>query len=387
MILIKEVNVYAPENIGVRDVLITGDKIYKIGVNIEIERDLLEGIIDGRGKKLVPGFIDPHVHICGGGGEGGFRTRTPEITLSNIIKAGVTTVIGVLGTDGTTRTMTNLIAKTKGLREEGVSAYCLTGSYEVPVRTLTGSVVDDIVLIEEIVGCGEISIADHRSSHPSIDELKKVASDTRLGGVLSGKAGIINVHMGDSKKTLEDLRRVIEDSVIPRKQFLPTHMNRNPYLFEDCVEYVREGGWADFTTSTTPEFLADGEVKCSLAMKRILDECGSLDNITMSSDGQGSLPEFDSEGNFIRVKIGGCDTLYPAVKEAVVEEGLPLELAIKTITSNTADIYKLNKGYIKEGRDADIVILDENLEIDSVIARGKLMIYEKEQLVKGTFEG
>jgi len=387
MILIKEVNVYAPENIGVRDVLITGDKIYKIGVNIEIERDLLEGIIDGRGKKLVPGFIDPHVHICGGGGEGGFRTRTPEITLSNIIKAGVTTVIGVLGTDGTTRTMTNLIAKTKGLREEGVSAYCLTGSYEVPVRTLTGSVVDDIVLIEEIVGCGEISIADHRSSHPSIDELKKVASDTRLGGVLSGKAGIINVHMGDSKKTLEDLRRVIEDSVIPRKQFLPTHMNRNPYLFEDCVEYVREGGWADFTTSTTPEFLADGEVKCSLAMKRILDECGSLDNITMSSDGQGSLPEFDSEGNFIRVKIGGCDTLYPAVKEAVVEEGLPLELAIKTITSNTADIYKLNKGYIEEGRDADIVILDEDLGIDSVIARGKLMIYEKEQLVKGTFEG
>jgi len=386
MILIKEIEVYAPKNIGIKDVLLTGNKIYKIGNNIEMDEKLPEKIIDGRGKKLVPGFIDPHVHICGGGGEGGFKTRTPEITLSNIIKAGVTTVIGVLGTDGTTRTMTNLIAKSKGMREEGVSAYCLTGSYEVPVRTLTGSVVDDIILIEEGLGCGEISIADHRSSHPDLNALKKLASDTRLGGILSGKAGIINVHMGDSKKTLEDLRDVINNSEVPIKQFLPTHMNRNPYLFEDCIKYVKEGGYADFTTSTTPEFLADGEVKCSVAMKRILDECGSLDNITLSSDGQGSLPEFDSEGNLVRLKIGSCDTLYPAVKEAVVEEGLALETVVKTITSNPANIYKLNKGYVKPGRDADLVILDENLDIDSVIAMGKIMIHEKEHLVKGTFE-
>lgn len=386
MILIREIEVYTPEYIGIKDVLVTGNKIYRIGEEIEIDKNLLEGMIDGRGKKLVPGFIDPHVHVCGGGGEGGFKTRTPEIGLTDIIKAGVTTVIGVLGTDGTTRTMSNLVAKTKGLREEGVSAYCLTGSYEVPVRTLTGSIVDDLVLIEEIIGCGEISIADHRSSHPDLNAFRKVASDTRLGGILSGKAGKINVHMGDSRKTLRDLREVIENSEVPIKQFLPTHMNRNPYLFEDCVNYVKDGGYADFTTSTTPEFLADGEVKCSLAMKRILEECGNLNNITLSSDGQGSLPEFDSEGRLVRLKIGSCETLYPAVRDAVVEEGIALNEAIKTITSNTADIYKLNKGYIAEGRDADLVVLDENLEIDSVIAMGRVMIYEREQLVKGTFE-
>ena len=386
MILIKNVEVYAPEKIGVKDVLITGDKVYKIAENIQIDEDLVERIIDGSGKKLVPGFIDPHVHICGGGGEGGFKTRTPEIGLSNIVNAGVTTVIGVLGTDGTTRTMTNLIAKTKGLKEQGVSAYCLTGSYEVPVRTLTGKIVDDIILIEEIIGCGEIAISDHRSSHPDLNEFRRVASDTRLGGILSGKAGLINVHMGDSKSVLKGLREVIKNSDVPIKQFLPTHMNRNPYLFEDCVEYVKEGGYADFTTSTTPEFLADGEVKCSLAMKRILKECGTLDNITLSSDGQGSLPEFDSEGRLVGVKIGSCETLYPAVRDAVVEENIPLEIAIKTITTNPARIYKLNKGVVEKGRDADLVLLDKDLKIDTVIAMGRVMVYEKDQIVKGAFE-
>ncbi len=387
MILIKNIEVYSPKLLGVKDVLITGDKIYKIEDKIDIVDDLLEEIIDGSGKKLVPGFIDSHVHVCGGGGEGGFKTRTPEIALSNIVCAGVTTVIGVIGTDGTTRTMTNLIAKTKGLREEGVSAYCLTGSYEVPVRTLTGSIVDDIILIEEVLGCGEIAIADHRSSHPSIDELKKVASDTRLGGILSGKAGMINVHMGDSRETLKDLIATIDGSEVPIKQFLPTHMNRNPYLFEDCIDYIKRGGYADFTTSTTPEFLADGEVKCSLAMKRVLDEGETLDSITLSSDGQGSLPEFDSEGRLVRLKIGSCDTLYPAVKEAVLEAGIPLEEAIKVITSTPSNIYKLNKGYIKLGKDADLVVLDKDLNIEDVIAKGKVMVRNKKQVVFGTFEG
>lgn len=386
MILIRDIDVYSPDKLGQKDVLITGNKIYMIKDKININEDLVEVVIDGKNKKLVPGFIDPHVHICGGGGEGGFKTRTPEIMLSNIINAGVTTVIGVLGTDGVTRNMANLVAKAKSLKEEGITAYCLTGSYEVPIRGLTDSIVNDIILVDEIIGCGEISIADHRSSHPDMKTLRKVASDTRLGGILSGKAGIVNIHMGDSRKTLQDLREVIKNSEIPIKQFLPTHMGRNPYLFNDCINYIKEGGYADFTTSTTPEILLDGEVKCSKAIKIILKECDSIDQITLSSDGQGSLPEFDQEGNLIRLKIGSCETLYPAVKEAIIEENIPLEIAIKVITSNTSDIYKLNKGYIKENRDADLVILDKELNIDSVIAMGNIMLLEKKQLKKGLFE-
>ena len=139
MYLIKNIHVYAPEDIGIKDVLID-EKIIKIGDNLPVIEEYDVEVIDGTGKILVPGFIDCHVHILGGGGEGGARTRTPEIMLSDITTAGVTTVVGCLGTDGTTRTMTNLLAKAKGLEEEGISTYVYTGSYQVPVKTLTGSV-------------------------------------------------------------------------------------------------------------------------------------------------------------------------------------------------------------------------------------------------------
>lgn len=384
--LLKNAEVYTPEYIGKKDILIADKKIAMIENSITIDESIAT-IIDLKGKKVVPGFIDSHVHICGGGGEGGFSSRTPEIQLTDMTRAGVTTVIGVLGTDGTTRTMTNLIAKAKGLKEEGVSAYVLTGSYEVPVRTLTGKIVDDIILIEEVIGCGEIAVADHRSSHPTADELLRVASDTRLGGILSGKAGIIGIHMGDSHEVTDLLLEAIEKGAVPIKQFVPTHMNRNPYLFEAAIKYGKKGGYLDFTTSTTPEFLADGEVKCGEATRICLENGIDISQITYTSDGQGSLPKYDENGNFIGVKLGQCETLYEAVKEGIEKEGLELEEAIKVITSNPATVFKLKeKGLIKVGYDADLVILDKNLNIDGVFALGKIMIENKEILVRGTFE-
>ena len=187
MKLIKNINVYAPEHLGNKDVLIIGDKIAKIeeaGCMPEIPYLTAEDIIDGSGKILTPGFIDCHVHILGGGGEGGFANRTPEATVEGLTKFGVTTVVGCLGTDGIGRDMCALVAKTKGLCEQGMSAYCYTGSYQIPVHTLTDSITKDIMMIQEIIGTGEIAISDHRSSQPMFEEFVRVVADTRLGGVL-----------------------------------------------------------------------------------------------------------------------------------------------------------------------------------------------------------
>lgn len=96
MLLIKNIHVYAPEDLGLNDILVAGGKIERIEPNINISQDYVE-IIDGSGKKALPGFIDPHVHITGGGGEGGSHTRAPEITLSTLVSAGITTVVGLLG--------------------------------------------------------------------------------------------------------------------------------------------------------------------------------------------------------------------------------------------------------------------------------------------------
>lgn len=387
--LIKNGEVYAPKYLGKKDILLTGDKIGYIRDKINVPEGFVDiDIIDAANKIVVPGFIDAHVHICGGGGEGGFNTRTPEIQLSDITKGGVTTVVGTLGTDGTTRNMTNLLAKARGLEEEGISTYVYTGSYEIPVRTITGNIQDDIILIDKIIGVGEIAISDHRSSQPTIDELTRLTAQARVGGILSGKGGIVNIHIGDGKTMLRKLIEIAEKTEIPLTQFYPTHMNRNNDLFNYAIEYGKRGGFIDFTTSTTEKFLQEGEMKCSKGLKLMLQQGIDIKQITFTSDGQGSLPEFNEMGEYVGLQVGKIESLYQEVRDAIIIEDIGMHDAIRVITSNPADILKLStKGYIEEGRDGDLVILDkDDFNINTVIAMGRIMIKDKGVVVKGAFE-
>lgn len=389
MYLIKGAAVYAPEALGCMDVLIGGGKILKVAEELPAEEAYGVSVMDGSGMILMPGLIDAHVHILGGGGEGGARTRTPEIMLSDIITGGVTTVVGCLGTDGCTRTMTNLLAKAKGLEEEGITTYVYTGSYQVPVRTLTGSIMDDIILLDRVVGTGEIAISDHRSSQPTKEEFAKIVADTRVGGILSAKAGLVNIHMGDGKEKLEFLRYVLEHTQIPPANMLPTHINRSITLMEDGIDYAKTlGGYIDLTTSSDPDFLEPDEVKASTGFKMALDAGVPAEQVTFSSDGQGSLPIFALDGTFLGLGVGKVTSLYREMRDAVLTDGVPLADALKPVTSNPAALLKLpQKGRITENADADLVLADEKtLEIDTVLAKGRLMISEGKVLVKGTFE-
>lgn len=390
MLLIKNAKVYSPDFLGQKDVFVSGGKICAVDDNIDVGTlGEKTQIIDGEGLILCPGFIDSHVHVLGGGGEGGFANRTPEATLSGFTRYGITTVIGCLGTDGYARDMTSLVAKIKGLKEQGMSAFGYTGSYQVPVRTLTDSITKDIMMVDELIGVGEIAISDHRSSQPTFEEFARLCADARLGGILAGKAGIINVHLGDSPRCMDLIERVIEETEIPSTQFLPTHVNRNVMLFEKSIEYAKKGGAVDFTGNEDIDYWETvcDEVRVCKGIMRMLDEGVDSDLFTISSDGQGSLPLFSKEGEFLGIGMGQSSCLLKEVKECVEKENIPFEIAVKAITSNPAKVLRLNsKGRIAEGMDADICMLDENLQVDTVIAMGNVMVKNKEILVKGAFE-
>lgn len=391
MIIIRQAKVYAPDFIGTKDILLSNQKIIKIAD--QIATDLSEfGVteIDGSGKIVVPGFIDCHFHILGGGGEGGFQNRTPEVTLSQLTTAGVTTVVGCLGTDGEGRDMVALISKARGLEAEGITTFVYEGSYRLPVKTVSDSLIRDFLTIDKVIGIGEIAISDHRSSQPSFEEFTRAVADARVGGMLSGKAGIVNVHLGGGARKLELILKTIEETEIPITQFLPTHANRTQELFEACIEFAKKGGVIDFTASEDPDFWekTDGEIRFSKGLKRLLEEGVELDKFTMTSDGQGSLPYFNEKNEFLGLGVGSSKALMVGIKEAVLKENIPLEIAIRAITENPAKILKLqDKGQIKETLDADLCLLDEKtLDIDTVIAKGQVMVENKEVKVWGTFE-
>ena len=380
--IIKNVEIFSPQPLGRKDILIANDKILAIEENIVLNSRHVQ-IIDGSNKIAVPGFIDSHVHIIGGGGEGGFKTRTPELIFSDLVKGGITTVVGCLGTDGVTRNLNSLYAKAKALDEEGVTCYIYSGSYRVPIVTFTGSLLQDLILIDKVIGAGEIAISDHRSSQPTLEELKRIAADARVGGILSGKAGIVNLHLGDGDDKLNMIYEIVNKTEIPITQFLPTHINRNKELLYEGLNYAKMGGFIDFTTSTGSLLEEDLQAWKSL---KLYVENGFENHITFSSDGQGSLPRFNEKKEFIGLDVGKVTSVYEQFKIAV-ENGITLEKALKAVTQNPARILKLtNKGIIAKGKDADIILLDKDLKITDVIAQGRILMSNYEIIVKGTFE-
>lgn len=387
--VIKNGEVYSPEYLGKKDVVIAGGKIEGIYDAIDVPENFGSiKVIDAKGKMVLPGFIDSHVHILGGGGEGSFKTRTPEIQLSEIVSGGITTIVGCLGTDGVCRDLNSLLGKASALEEEGITTYIYTGSYDIPVKTITDNCKTDLILIDKVIGVGEVALSDHRSSQPTFDQFANVVAQARVGGMLSGKAGVVNVHIGDGNRRLEYLHRLTQETEIPIRQVIPTHINRSIGVFEAGVEFAKIGGLVDLTTSSDPDFLEEDEVKASTGLKMLLDLKVPVEQISFSSDGQGSMPIFNKKREFIGLGVGSVKSLYREVKDAVLNDGVNFADAIKVITSNIADNLKLlNKGKIEEGRDGDLVIIDkESLDIVYVLAKGREMVSGGKVISKGVFE-
>lgn len=386
--LLKNAHVIAPEDLGVKDILVAGEKIAMIGEGLSLPAVYDCEVVDCEGNYVVPGFIDSHVHLIGGGGEGGYATRTPEIQLTDITTSGVTTVLGLLGTDGVTRHIASLLAKARGLEDEGITAYIYSGSYEIPTPTITGSVRNDIILIDKVIGTGEIAMCDHRSSQSPKEAYQQITAEARVGGMLSGKAGVVNMHLGDGEDGLKMLYEITKNGEIPKTQIIPTHVNRNKRLFKEAIEWAKQGGIMDVTSSVSPESGSSHSVKSSEAVKQALEAGVNIENITMSSDGNGSMPIFDEAGNNIGVGVASQISILNEFRDMVQKENIAITDAIKIITSNIAKFTKLypRKGCLANNSDADILVLDKDLQLQHVWARGTHMVENGKPIVFGTFE-
>jgi beta-aspartyl-dipeptidase (metallo-type) len=382
--LLSNARVFAPEDLGIRHVLVGGGRI--LGISDQMDQFAAAGATeyDLKGSVLIPGFVDGHAHVTGGGGESGFKTRVPPVPLGYFTTAGVTSVVGVLGTDDTTRDTRALLAQTRALREEGIGAWCHTGGYHVPPVTLTGSVRDDIVFLDPVIGVGELAISDHRSSQPTLAELLRIASDAHVAGMISGKAGILHLHLGDGGRGMDLIRRALAESELPARVFNPTHINRRKALFEEAVELAKAGCTVDITAFPVAEdedaFAAD------IALGKYLDSGAPADRITVSSDGGGCLPVFNDKGEMLHMDIGRPSSLIETL-QALLKSGRSVESVLPAFTSNVADLLRLNdRGRIREDNVADMLVLDSDYGITDVMAAGIWHVQEGQQVVFGQFE-
>ncbi|MFG0835095.1 beta-aspartyl-peptidase [Aeromonas bivalvium] len=370
--LIEGAEIHSPAPLGQQDLLVADGRIAWLGKGLTAPPDWPLERVDGRGRYLVPGLVDPLAHITGGGGEGGFAFRTPELAAGEALKAGVTTLVAALGTDSLTRTPAQVLGKVREFRAAGVSAYMYTGSYHLPVKTLTGRVESDIMLIPEVLGVGELAISDHRSSAPTHDELARLVSEARVAGLLAGKSGVSFFHVGDGRGALAPLRALRDGTDIPLRQLYPTHCNRNPWLFAEAIDWGRAGGWIDLTTSSFPELLDDGEQLAAEALVALLAAGVPADRISFSSDANASLPRFDGEGHLVEMRCGQIASLWQECVRACAL-GVSLEVALGVVTANPARALGLaGKGGIGVGQDADLLLIaPEHLAIERVMSGGR----------------
>ncbi|QCD52013.1 beta-aspartyl-peptidase [Campylobacter sp. RM16192] len=379
MLLLKNADLYTPEHVGQSDVLVGGGKILAIGKDLDFKCEGLE-VYDLEGKVLTPGLIDQHVHITGGGGEAGYHSRTPEIKLTDIIKYGTTTVVGTLGTDGCTRSLENLYSKAKALEFEGISTFIHTGSYATPSVTFTGSITKDLVLIDKVIGC-KVAMSDNRSSYPSDAELIKMLSQIRIGGMISKKGGILHMHMGGLKTKLDFVFRILNDHTFPINYFSPTHCARTKDLFEECLAFQKMGGFIDITTGGS-QFAPLDEV-----IAYGIENGLNLNLISMSSDGNGSVPRFDENGALVGYGCASCKSNLDVLQAVVRNKVLNISQAVSLMGKNVAKFLNLNgKGEIKVGNDADFAAFDNNMNLYDVIAKGELCMKNNEICKKGFFE-
>lgn len=374
--LIKNAQVYDPRLLGTRDVLVSGTRIAAIDDEIDLAGRELD-VVDAGGRWLLPGFVDALTHPCGGGGEGGFGNRTGEIDAADFVRAGVTCPVGALGTDSITRSLDVLYGCVMGLRERGLSAHMYTGAYRVPAPTLTGDVARDLVLVGPVIGVGEVAVSDHRSSMPTVEELRRLAADSRLGGILGGKTGTVLVHVGDGEGMLAPLRDALAGSDLPAQSFYPTHVNRSEALLDEAAAFAKAGAWVDITVSTTPELIAAGDIPALEALRYLLAAGAPAERITFSSDAGGSLPVFEN-GELRGLTAAAPGSLLEALQQAMGEAPDNVEAVIAALTANPAAALGLaGKGKIAAGADADLLLVDpDSGNLTDVLCGGEWLLRE-----------
>src|SRR5699024_12721805 len=125
----------------------------------------------------------------------------------------------------------------------------------------------------------EIAISDSRSGQPSLHELAKLVGESRVGGLLSQKAGVTHFHTGPGKEYLSLLHQLLDCYEIPPANLYATHITRSKESLDDAIKLANRGYYVDMSAdSDTGEWLTYYK-----------EQGGDMNPLTISSESHHSI--------------------------------------------------------------------------------------------------
>ncbi len=353
-ILIENGEVYGPSPLGRQSLLVSGERIARVGgvARREVEALGIEiQVVDAAGCIVIPGIVDPHQNPLGESSPHGLGERSALVRASDLAAGGVTTGVGCLGVDAGTTTMKALLARATVLREQGPDVHVWTGGSRVRA-TLLESACADLVTFADVIGTGEV--ADFHGSIRDPRALASLASDAYLGGTLSGKAGVTHLHL-EGREPAAPLLEAFDEQRVPADRIFVALRGPEPGLLDEAVRCARWGAYVGVG--------AEGG-KLEEWVSGYLDRGGNARRLVLFSDAPRAHPR----------------SVLERVCALAGEPGWPLEAVLPWATSNPARMLGLDdRGTIEPGRRADLVVLRRDpLRVVEVIARGRRVMWEGE---------
>jgi N-acetylglucosamine-6-phosphate deacetylase len=364
-------------------VVIQGSKISAIGQKgkVEVPRGARE--VAARGKIVVPGFVDVHIHGAGGRDVMEATPEALEVIAATVARHGTTSLVATTVTASEMETCRCVADIARFILAAGLS----------PARELAA----------EIVGIhfeGPFISQARRGVHPSewitapsVELLSRFLKEARGTGQIltlapelpgsleliaaAREAGLV-VSIGHTDASHEQAQAAIAAGA-----------RHAAHVFNAMRPFSHRETGVVGAVLTSPdvsaELIADGVHVDAAAMHMLLD-LKTPERVILVSDGTAATGMPDGKyrlGTFeVTVSGGVCRnaegklagstlTLDRALRN-IVALGVPLASALRMVTANPARQIGLGsrKGVLAVGADADLVFLDDNLEIAGVMTRG-----------------
>ena len=396
--LIKNAKIVNEDKIIEADVRICGNKIEKIASNIDAQTK--DKIIDAAGLYLLPGMIDDQVHFR----EPGMPHKGRFITESAAaVAGGITSVMDMPNTSPLTVTQDAIVAKHKLIAG---NSYCNYGFYlgatndnieeikNIDTRLICGvkvfmgastgnMLVDNEKTLKKIFKHSSVLIATHCEDTPIILENEAKAKEKYGKNVPINQHGLIRSRQACIKSTELAMKlalkygsklHVLHISTAEEVElFKQLPLAQKQITAEACVHFTwfDEQDYAELGTL----------IKCNPAIKQPADKLAIIDginfgNLDIIATDHAPHTWDEKQNKYFKAPSGLplVQTALPSLLTQVNQGLFSLEKIVRKTAHNVADLFQVkNRGYIKQGYFADLVLVDLN---KSYKVEDKNMLYQ-----------